>query len=173
MSNTRITKDVAEGMAKKLIQPKVDEVNRLFSDFYAEVEDLYFTALPKEIKEAYKLHSQYLNLSSRACLNSSGFSYAWVDFSKRLPSPSHNEIEFSGEIMGQLLKKYSSIKAKKEEVYNLSKQIEATIYNLRSYTKIQEVFPEAAVFLPIDRGNVTAVSNIDELRAKLKVDENV
>jgi len=161
-----ITKQIASEVAVLLLQEKQKEINSLKKNLDSEFTEIVLKTIPIDVLDFNDKFPDYLDLRSSFQCMGNGFNYKWLNTSKSLPCKNSNFLPNPSEA-----KKLLSIIGKigdKKKVYNeLLKEIEVTLFSLRTYKRVEESFPEAFILLP--NKTTTAVAlNISDLRQKIK-----
>lgn len=165
---SRITKDIASDIAKKLVQKKRDAVNKLNSEFAKKASEFYVKTLPEKVVKAFEdeVLKKYIDTTTSIRLSGHGWNYQYVPLDKPYPNNSKSVQHFTPKQMEILLKMYNDHSTADNEVKNLKSKIEIALYNLKTYARVAEAFPEAVSHLPTN--STTAVSvNVSDIRKQL------
>jgi hypothetical protein len=168
----RITKDVAEETAKKMISKKSLELKKLSSDFSDKIRKMKVKQIPKNVIETYEYFPDYFNACFSVYLKGVGFNNDCIKVQK-YPYNGNYYLELNSNtsvVSNELLKQFNKIKSLEKEIKDLKLEIETALYStLRTYKRVEESFPEALEFLPPMNNNKTAlVVNLSSLRDKIK-----
>lgn len=165
---SRITKDIASAIAKKLIQKKQDAVNKLNNEFAKKAGEYYLKTLPEKVIKAFEddVLKKYIDTTTSIRLSGHGWNYQYVPLDKNYPDNRKSVQNFTPKQMEILLKMYNDHSTAKNELNDLKSKIEIALYNLKTYSRVSESFPEAIPHLPTN--STTAVSvNVLEIRNEL------
>lgn len=163
---SRITKQIAQEVAEKLTEKQVLEINKMESDIKDQFTEIYLKTVPKEILDLFEKHPKYFETRSNFQIHGNGFQFERLCINNKYPSKQYlfSMNEKDSEKMMILFNKLSD---KKKELSKFKIEIEALIFGLRTYAKVNSEFPEASPFLPKTISNSLMV-NISDLREKLK-----
>jgi len=166
---SRITKQIAEDVAIKLLAKKYSEIKTLKEELSDKVKAAYDKTIPEDVVELSIKYPSFFEFRSYVRINGNGWNWQNIDLSTRVISKTNNSAVFEPEVelANGLKKLHNKITDKETEVRNLRSETENTLYSLRTYAKVSEVFPEAVVFLP-KHENTSLIVNVNELREKLK-----
>lgn len=164
----RITKDIANDIAVKLLLNKGQEISDLKSNLSKKVFDLYNKSIPKEVLEFSKKHPEYFLFTDDVTIYGPGLNGQWVK-SERVFKKNKNTSLMLNEKDAVFCKKcLDDISDKVSAYHSLKNEIETALYNLRTYAKVAESFPEAIQFLTKTATSTALIVNIDSIRQKLK-----
>ena len=166
----RITKDVAEETAKKMISKKTLELKKMKSDFSDKIRKVKVKEIPKQVIETYEFHPNYFNKIGIVYLRGLGFNNDPISV-QNYPYDNNYYLELTEKNgVSILLIEFNKIKSLEKEIKDLKLEIETALYStLRTYKRVEESFPEALEFLPPINNNKTAlVVNLSSLRDKIK-----
>jgi len=164
---SRITKEIASQVAKKLTAKKLEEITNLEKEIATKFEAIYLNRLSKEIKETFKKHKNYFYTRSQFQVSGSGFDYFYVNTLNEVPYNRNSSFVATKEDADVLLPLINNKKLLKGNYDKLIIEIEALLYGLRTYSKVISEFPEAEPFLPYNLSNKLMV-NVSEIRNQLK-----
>lgn len=165
----RITKDEAREIALKLTSKKKRVFTDLETSFLQKIEDELMLKIPADIKKVFKSNPGYITKESYVKISGNGWNFQSFSLRNSIPSPNRNTHQFTPELKlaTELMKEYNHFEELKTEYKKLFEEVERTLYNLRTYNKIKEVFPEAAEFLPKSKETQITI-NLTDLRNRLK-----
>jgi hypothetical protein len=141
-------------------------VKKLQKDLSNAFTEMYLTTVPTEILKMFEKHPSFFEQRCEFQLQGNGCNYPYVranralPFSKRVYTPTEEQAV-------KLLACINKIDSKKKELNKLINDIAITLVALRTYKKIKEVFPEAALFLP-EKTTTALALNISDLQGRLK-----
>lgn len=162
----RITKQIAENVASKLLLKKNEYLNLSKDDLEKLVCEIMKSKVPESVLKVFKSNPEYVETSNYISLNGNGFNWERVCLGKQIPckntdyTPTYEESRIISE-------KINTFQKLKKEISDLKHELVVNIFNLKTYKQVEENFPEAYVFLPEIKNNAVAV-NLTTLRAKLK-----
>ena len=168
---SRITKQIAEEVAKAMTAEKAKNVADLKGLFTKTVEEIALTKIPEAILKIIQDPNlcRYLQLTDYVHLNDYGFHYKGVCLEEAIPCTQRNSVlsltENEGKLLWNLEQKY---KKAKKEVEDLHQEIYFTLlHTLKTYKKVQDHFPEAFEHLPKVGTPTSLAINLDALRHKI------
>lgn len=176
--STKISKqranEVSKNMSDSVIEPKKKELKLKLE---ALLEPFILAKIPKEVAETYILYPSYFDKTSTFRPVSNGIGEFGVSMSKKYPSTGGYgiQIEVSKEAYSKMLDIYRKIDDLSSKRYEIQRNIEAALFQLSTFKKINENFNEAMEFIPQEwlSDTVTSVaipiSNLRDELAKYKV----
>ena len=169
---SRITKDLCERIADKLVEPKLKKARQLQQEFNAKIIKYHQDLIPKEVMEFALKNKEYFKWSDYVYAAQSKFGYNYYYNNPRVSNiliSKSNTITFKNSKDENTFEKlYSEYNKQFDNIENLKQEIIISLQALRTYKNIQESFPEAAEYLPTVGTSTALVVNYDKLRAKLK-----
>ena len=164
---SRITKELANRIAEKLISKQLEEVKKLNFEFEEKVYLAILKTIPKEVMDCYEKNPDFFNTTRSFYMYGKGWHSETIASSKKLPKNNFFSAEKLNEAdSNKLLKERQLIDDKKLEAKKLLKEIEVALYSLRTYTRISEHLPEAIPFLPSATSTALQV-NLSDIRKKI------
>jgi len=166
----RITKDIAQDVAIKLLAKKYASIKQFKLQLAEKIKPAYDKTIPEDVLKTASKYPDYFDINNYVRLNGNGWNYVNINMeglkvvSKRSISPL---FEPQGKFADVIKKLHNELADKESEVKQLKTEIENTLYSLRTYAKISEIFPEAVPFLP-KHENTQLVVNVQGLRDRLK-----
>lgn len=162
-----VTKEIALQVAKQLLDKKLLAIEKLKTTFKTSARVLYLKTLPKSVINLTKKYPEYINQSSSIQLHGNGWSYEYISFDKSVPVV-RNERYWSPDltISNAIKKDLNIIRDLEKEYRELLKEIEVSLYSLRTYNRVEKEFPEAFKLLPVKQTMALAI-NIPDIRKKL------
>lgn len=164
--NARITKEKAKQVAIKLLEKKLAEVTEAENKIQFFITDIAKKSIPRLAYELLESHKEYLKTTSYKYLRGEGVQ-RWEQV-KLLESVPNNDIPL--ELTKVQADKYIQLQRKhkdlKEKYNTLLVDVETALIKCGTYKKVQELFPEAAPYLP----TVYALPalNITDIRKRIK-----
>src|SRR6478752_1801493 len=168
---SRITMELANTISKSLAikkKEKQDEADKAVTEF---VRSSYLNTLPDEVVAFWNKYPRYTECNSYIQVRTEGNGYFGISVS-RVPSIGGNTINatFNKSDSEKLYKLRKLQEDTKEEYEKLVTDIYNALLQLRTYKNIQEKFPEAAKYFPIQKdSNLLPAINIDKIRKQLLV----
>lgn len=169
----RISKDLAEVIAKKLLAKKLSEVDSLINKIKQIAIDSYTESIPIEVINFSSTRKEWLRRCYSLKLVGYGLDYYYVS--------SNHPLLFSGdasyifhaptkEIAEELVLLIQQKETLQSHYNKLFENTKAALLNLRTYKNIREQFPEAAEYLPQTDGvTTTALAvNLTDLRSNFQ-----
>ena len=166
----RITKEIAESVAKQLTEKQRKNAEELKLKFRQVVTDIYNQQVPKEVMKLFKTHSQYVKTTTNGYLDGQGFNREYVTLVGSVPAISNGGYvspTLTSSEAAQLVKLKNAADTAKAEYEALAAEVENALYNLRTYAKVQANFPEAVKYLP--QQNMSVAINFADIRKKLNL----
>lgn len=170
---SRITKTLAQEVADKMTATRRETI-RLKKSFYKEsIYNEIRKTIPKDVLDFFEKYPQYTETSQSIRISGNGFNYEYEVIDKELPSKRGQNFQYtpSEEIAKSLLEKKNEIEKLKIETESLRKEIESTIFNLKTYKYVQENFPEAFEYFPTQKITTALSLNISDLRNRINSDK--
>lgn len=166
---SRITKQIAENVAYKLVMPKKTKLKERNIEFSKKITELCWDRVPVEIITLFKTHPSYFRTASIFRPTGNGWNSQYLDLFEEVPSIRGNNFYFEMEIKtsNALLKEYNRNKDQKEQIEELQRDLVNTLLNLKTYKAVTENFPEAAEHLPKIVNNTVAL-NLSDIRNRIK-----
>jgi len=162
---SRITKEIAYQVAKKLTEEKQKEIDLLNKSMGELVYSVVLKTIPEEVITCYNKHKTYFDTNSSVRFNGNGFNFQYFNMPKSLPLPDRM-ISPNDEDSKGILAQFNNIQNKDKELKLLRKEIEVALFNLRTYNQVEKEFPEAFPHLP-KPPNTALIVNIKSIREKL------
>jgi hypothetical protein len=167
----RITKEKAELVAEKLTakkKEKRDLIIKQLEDFSTEIA---LKNIPKPVMDMFAEYPKYINTRSYINIQGEGinnYSLNYRNISRELPrEKGDGDLSVTKEQATLIQKLHDLEQSMRSEINLLEREITDAVYNLRTYSRCENEFPEAFKHLPKE-GITTAVSiNIEAIRAKL------
>jgi hypothetical protein len=168
----RITKDIAEIVAKKMLEEKSKKNQKVLESLKLKIYDQVFeTMVPKLVNKFMKddLGDIWLKKSKGVILSGNGFNHEYIDI---LPFPSTTGSTYvhmtpDKEIAKNWRKTYDDYQKEKDKITKLRREISALLYNLKTYSKVSNEFPEAFPHLPEKQETGLSIC-VEDIRKELK-----
>lgn len=161
-----ITKALANEIANKLVVNKTTEIKSLTEDIREKFEAMYISTIPSRVMDLFNAHPSYVRTRSSFQLSGNGMNYEYMNTRREVPCISGTFCPTS-EQARVLIRLKDNINNKKDERDLLVKELEATIYGLRTYKRVEDNFPEAFELLPKIISNKLMI-DLTDLRNKIK-----
>lgn len=168
--STRITKAIAEAVAKQLVQSKQAEIKQIQDNEADFISGFYEASLSQLVKDGFKKHKGFFHTSSSIRLSGSGLTqgYRYYALNKNYPVCNSCPVfPVSDEQANTIIEFETQIEEKTKSMRELFNNIEAALINLRTYNNIEKEFPEAFALLPKQAVNTALAINIKDIRCKL------
>jgi len=166
----RITKEIAANVAKQLVSSKKEEIKSLKSQQSEFITTIYEASLSELIKQAFKKHKGFLYTTTSIRLIGSGLpvGYKSYQLTKVLPQcNSCGQFPMNDEQADVIINFSNKIEDLEKSTHELQNNIEAALFNLRTYNNVEKEFPEAFKLLPASKVNTGLMVNIKDIRCKL------
>lgn len=164
----RITKSIAEYVAKQMVLEKKRLLQEKQDALKAICTGMYKRQIPKEVFKLWEKNSTWLRSTNSVRLNGNGFSYEYQDIDE-LPKNGNRDpfLVFENNEAEKILSARNEIQKINNEIRSLQSEIEQALLSLVTYKRISENFPEAIPFLPkIQKASL--VVDLSNLRNKIK-----
>lgn len=161
----RITKAIAENVAKELTKKLDGKIKEHQADLRAVVTDIAKSSIPKDVLACYKKHPSYFNDRQKVSLCGNGLHYDEVPLLDKLPIDYYykpNEKD-SASILARL----NNISKLKKEAEELENDIYVALVALKTYKRVEQEFPEAVQYLPESSQCVAIAIPMKDLRGKI------
>jgi hypothetical protein len=172
---SRITKQIAEDVSKRMTFKQKEKYKQLKSEFENKVRDMSISRIPKKIIELFSNEETkpYIRTTSAVKLLGNGFNHNWV-YVKDFPHTGGVTFNLilTPEEGDLLLKMEREYKVAEEKMEKLKVEIYTALYEgLRTFKNVEENFPEAFEYLPVLSKNTALSVNLNELRSRIKSDK--
>ena len=164
---SRITKTIAQEVAKQLVLPKRTELEERKIQLRKEVTQIVIQRLPTQVFETFEKHPGYFSTTQRFQFIGEAINFSYLQADQDLPYDSIR-IEVGPEIGRYLNEEKEYINKTGKDLEELELNIESTLMGLRTYNKTQQQFPEAFALLPKPGTSEALMINVDMIRNKLK-----
>lgn len=164
--NARITKEKAKQVATKLLEKKLAEVTEAENKIRFFITDIAKKAIPRLAYELLEKHKEFVRTVNYKYLKGEGIQ-RWEDC-KLLEYVPNNETpleltKVQADKYIQLQRKHKDLKIKYD---SLLVDVETALIKCGTYKKVQELFPEAAPYLPTIYA--PPALNIADIRKRIK-----
>jgi hypothetical protein len=161
-----ITKALAAQIAKKMTKPLYDIAVNKHSKWHQDVKAFWIEALPKPVKDLYKSeHGQYIRHTE----------IRFYGMGLQRYQANRIELPWSKDMSSEYVLKpenewiatqWLEFERYKETVEETKQQIEHQLLAMRTFKRVHQEWPEAAVFLPAETSTSLTV-NVKPLNDKL------
>jgi hypothetical protein len=164
---SRITKSIAEEVARQLVKERENEISQLKKNLSHYVTMLHIDRIPENVMKAFKSNGSYINSQQTMYITGAGFD-RWFKVTMEKTLPYNGESLEVNDVDGNAIKDADNliqdkIRAKEE----LRQNIEVALFNLRTYNNVEKEFPEAFKLLPKQSVNTALAINLKDIRSKL------
>lgn len=163
----RITKQIAEDVARQLCAEKQSEIKALKAQLKATVTSHYEAILPKDVLAFFKKYPSFVSTDSSVRIYGSGIDYRYFNFTQPMPSGDNCKLEIDDISANYLTGLLNTIQDQEKSYNQLLKEIQLALINLRTYNNVREQFPEAGKILPIQQTSTAVMVNVADIRCKL------
>lgn len=164
--NARITKEKAKQVAAKLLEKKLAEVKEAENKIQFFITDIAKKSVPILAYELLEKHKEYSKITKYKYLRGEGIQrWEQVNLLENIPND-ESPLELTNvqaDKYIQLQRKYKELKEKYE---TLLVDVETALIKCGTYKKVQELFPEAAPYLPTIYA--PPALNITDIRKRIK-----
>jgi len=164
---SRITKEIANEVARKLTTKKTEEIQKLDLLIQETLELFILKRVPKDVIEFQKTNPKFTYSTSSFRLIGNGFNHKYLNTKNDIPYNGNNIFEPKPDEAKKLLEMINKKSDLKSNLNKLFSEIENLLYNLRTYNKVIIEFPEVEPFLPKTISNKLMV-NVNDIRQQLK-----
>jgi len=168
---SRITKDIAAEIAEKLLEKKVKELNADHLKIQNLVRDFIISKTDEGLMKCFNNFDlkNYIQKTRYITLRGTGLNNDHIKLNECIPSINGNTmyLELPTDLAIQVSAMLMEDTRKNNNLNALDEELQATLYGLRTFKKVRESFPEAAIFLP-EEADKKEIVNISLLRDKLK-----
>jgi hypothetical protein len=170
---SRITRAIAEEMAQKLLEKKYEANKKRYNEIAEMLEVIVESKIPKDIMKVFNdpISKNYIDSRSSVYINGQGLNHDYILLNKALPCNRSSSILLSDEKALYISKKLEIWKKNKKKNSELLQKTTETLVSLRTYKKVQDLFPEAAVFLPPVQTTCTDLQCISSIVKEINSDE--
>lgn len=171
---SRITKNIAKDTAKKLLEKRIKLQNERKTTFWSWVASKYKATLPPEILSLPDNLKTFLFYTSSIHVRGVGIDYkmsnvytngsiTFLQQYSKTPS-----VDLSNEDAVSFVQMWEEIDTERKKLLDDEFKLEQSLLALKTYKKVQEVFPEAYAALPeIEKYNLPTI-NVDVLKEMIK-----
>ena len=165
----RITKSIAKDVAIKLVAKKEEILKSKKETISSILYEMVLKTIPKEVLDTQEKHSHFFTYAKEVSINGNGFDFKYFELKQKIVSKNRYNIIFEptpqqAKVLSKLINEYET---EKQSIQSLRNKIEIALFNLRTYNKVSENFPEALTFLPKLQNTSIAV-NFSDIRKQLK-----
>lgn len=165
---SRISKDLAWDLARKLTSGSESAIELLRAEFEEAVTCAYEAQIPDDIKELSKRHPDWFQHVEDIRLDSSGFASTYVNLTRPVIA-FHGKGQFPGlnnSISAPLVKMNHKIMNADKKYKTLKRETQQALLALKTHANIIKHFPNAAPLLPRQM-SLSLVVNFDSLKRRL------
>ena len=163
----RMTKDLAQDVARRITEKSSEYVDKCLKDVQSFVTKVYVESVPIEVSGAFKKFPDYFCVTERIKVLGTGFSYDYIDTDEDVEVVCNLDNEAVLKLNGADSNKYVSLNRKyesaKKKHREFKKEIEVSLYSLRTFSQIEKHIPEAVPFLPKSE-SLAVAKNFTRLR---------
>ena len=165
---SRITKELATSIAKKLTEKSSLNVDALKKEYGCLIAAIYNEQVPEEVNSAYIKHPKWFYTRSRISFTGFGFHWENVQVEKHVICNSNSDahLELNAKIADKITKAKRKVDKALEEYRKLFSETENALLALRTYKNIEENIPAAKPFLPPPMSK-SLVCNFESLNKKI------
>ena len=166
---SRITKQDANNIAKKLAEKKKQVADNLLLEYSQFVTDAYLKTVPKEVLAVYEKHGSYIKRTSAISFSGHGFRWEHVSVPNKqlVPASDGNaNLDLNATLATQISKLKNKYDKAAKEYKDLVAEIENALISLVTYARIEKELPEAAAYLPNKQTMALAI-NFSDIRKKI------
>jgi hypothetical protein len=166
---SRITKQIAEEVAKKLVAKKRETLKLWKQVFSEKITKICHEKVPFEVLVVFEKHPKYFKTTNRFRPVGNGWNSQYLDLNTYLPNSNYDYFSFEMEVKtsNALLKEYNKNKDEQKQIDELQRDLVNTLLNLKTYKSVTENFPEAVEHLPKIVNNTVAL-NLSDIRNRIK-----
>lgn len=162
----RITKQIAQDVASKMLVDKYKTINELDKELGLMVQSFLVAKIPAEVHTVFAKYPDYFDSLRSYYIHGEGLNCKNVNVPQALPCTGS-----SFTVTPEQAKEVVKLSNKREDLLEAYKkalrEVETLLYNLRTYANVTKSFPEALPFLPAGQNTAVAL-NIEDVRKLLK-----
>lgn len=169
---SRITKNLAQIVARNLLAKKREAVNKAETALNKWLTDVYKASIPRPVMNVFKKYPKYVETSNGVYIklrsrNGRTEGRRWILEGPDLPRNSN--FSLSGKALSEYKYKIKDLDKKSAELAKLYEETKEAIYRCYTFEGLKKKFPEAAKHLPKELGSI-GKTNIDltGIRKRLK-----
>ena len=167
--STRISKTLAEEVAKNLLKSKNDEIEDLGKVLIKICTDLASNSIDPELLKSYNKYMEFFHVSNQVALQNYKEDSIHVTIKEYFPCSKGQYrlwINLNDDQFDSIKKVEDTIALKSKEYKKALNIVSETIFGLRTSLQVQKHFPEAYVLLPKEtNGSMLPMVNLDQVRA--------
>lgn len=162
-----ISKQKAEEVAKKMTQPKQDELIKLSKEMNLFIKEIYLKKIPKEVMEMFAKERCYFSTISQPYSSIEGLGSYYPNLGEHLPTIGKCFV-VTGEDAEKYVKMHNDVDSRQKALNRLKEDISMAIFQFRTYKNLLANFPEAAKHMDASNGNINLpVVKLDKIREAL------
>lgn len=164
---SRVTKEIAKEVAKKLTANHTDKIEKIGERMAVLAVAHIRNETPKEVTEFYAKYPSYCKTRTNISLRGNTLNQIHLSI-EQIPWEGDSSSSIVPDDLGRELQKLEGERdAIQKAKTKLFREIEQTMLSLRTFKKVQGVFPEAAEFLPKSATAYLPVVNLEGIREEL------
>jgi hypothetical protein len=163
---SRITKTIAEQVAKKLTEKKSNEIKELRLQLKQKATEIKLANTPVVIMDLFKEYPDFFNEKSGEYINGPGLNrYSSFSYTEEMPGINEG-LQITAEEAEQIIEIDDKIKDLTAAINKVRTDIEVALLSLRTYNNIEKEFPEAFAHLP-ERTSMALAINLADVRKQI------
>lgn len=149
---SRITRSIAEEVAKKLLIKKREKNQKRYDEISEILTSVQESKVPMGIMKMFNdiKTKHFFKTHSTVNINGEGLNHDYIHLCREVPSVTSYgpSIILEKELALNISKRLQDWKSHRNKLNDLETQTVETLVALRTYKKVQDLFPDAAQYLP-------------------------
>lgn len=167
---SKITKVIADGIAKKVTANLKEQIDQCEKDMQVAVTDMLAARIPAEILVVCAKHPDYVKQITYVYLNSNGYRHRKVILTKSVPYV-EGVYSYINDISNKEVVALDKIENKKDKLEEKYKRVNAEIRNtllgLGTYARVKEQLPKIYPLLPVKSGSTALMLVPEQVRSTI------
>ena len=162
-----VSKALAKDLASELLKPLDLKLSKAFDERGEALENILLARVPSIVLDVFKKFPQYIETDRYFNISGEGFDYTRIVTKNKIICAGNANIVVDKREAEKLKPFCNAYESLRTDVSNTRVELEAVLYELRSYKRVLEAFPELEKFLPTSTTKALAL-DLTVLKAKLK-----
>lgn len=163
----RITKQLANDIAKKLTSKNLQEITDAKTKLKSKSKEFAIKKIPTEVMEMFAKYPKVFEATRSIRFTNVDLHFKWWSIEGDIPDFFENYTPISDADAKTLKKLNDNIRQLENENKDLFRQIEIALIGLKTFKNVERDFPEAAKHLPTPATSTALTVNLDSIRKKL------
>ena len=162
-----VSKTLVKDLASELLKPLNLKLSKAFDERGEALENILLARVPSIVLDVFKKFPQYIETGQHFNISGEGFDYTRITTKNKIVCAGSTNILVNKKEAEKLKPFCNAYESLRTDVSNTREELEAVLYELRSYKRVLEAFPELEKFLPTSTTKALAL-DLTVLKAKLK-----